>query len=71
MKSRKRLGSEHIMKIDGFVDGNAISDLNLELPRKQAGAYQAGTAGTRRGPTRGAGPRRPALDRLVRTPIAS
>ena len=46
MKSRKRLGSENVMKFDGFADGNAISDLDSEFRRKQAGAYQAGTAGT-------------------------
>ena len=37
MKSRKRLGSENVMKIDGFADGNAISDLNSEFRKKQAG----------------------------------
>ena len=40
MKSRKRLGSENVMKIDGFADGNAISDLNSESRKKQAEAYQ-------------------------------
>ena len=39
MKSRKRLGSENVMKIDGFADGNAISDPNSEFRRKQAGNY--------------------------------
>ena len=47
MKSRKRLGSENVMNIDGFADGNAIPDPNSEFRRKQAGGYQAGTARTR------------------------
>ena len=46
MKNRKRLGSENVMKIVGFADGNAIPDPNSEFRRKQAGGYQAGTAGT-------------------------
>ena len=46
MKSRKRLGSENVMEIDGFADGNAISDLNSEFRRKQAGDYQAETGRT-------------------------
>ena len=33
-----------------FVDGNTISDLDSQFPRKQAGGYQAGTAGTKREP---------------------
>ena len=43
MKNRKRLGSENVMEIDDFADGNAISDLNSEFRRKRAGDYQAGT----------------------------
>ena len=58
MKSRKRLGSENVMKIDGFADGNAISDLNSEFRRKQAGGYQAGTTtGPRNTGPRNTGPR--------------
>ena len=48
MKSRMRLGSENVMKIDGFADGNAISDLNSEFRRKQAGDYRANQEQTKR-----------------------
>ena len=34
------MGSENVMKINGFADGNAISDLNSESRKKQATAYQ-------------------------------
>ena len=58
MKSRKRLGSENVMNIDGFADGNAISDLNSEFRRKQGGGYQAGTTtGPRNTGPRNTGPR--------------
>ena len=37
MNSRKRWGSENVMEIDGFANGNSISDLNSEFRKKQAG----------------------------------
>ena len=40
MKSSKQLDSENVMKIDGFADGNAISDPKSESRKKQAEAYQ-------------------------------
>ena len=50
MKSRKRLGSDNVMNIDGFADGNAISDLNSDFRRKQAGDYRANQEQTKEKP---------------------